>query len=173
MDAAHMTENRDVRQCLRFSLAGENYAIDILRSREVMRYREVTRVPKAMEALVGVINLRGNVIPVVDLRVKLDLPPVEDHQGSAIVMTEVYYKEEPVVIGALVDSVSSVAAIPEEDLKPPPEVGLDIDSSLVSGLWNQEQDDQFVILLDVDKIFGAQEVSAAMEQREALAEQGA
>ncbi len=164
MDTASMTNNREVRQCLRFALGGENYAIDILRSREVMRYTEVTRVPKAMDALIGVINLRGNVIPVMDLRVKLDLPAKEERQNSAIVMTEVYYKEEPVVIGALVDSVRSVVAIPEEELKPPPEVGLDIDSSFVSGLWNQEEDGHFVLLLDVDKVFGSKDVRTAMEQ---------
>jgi len=143
-------------QILRFELAGESYAFDVLKTREVLTVVKVTPLPSALDFLTGVINLRGSVIPVVDLRRKFGLPAAADTVDTAIIIVEIAAAGEKSVIGAVVDAVRSVMRCEEADLEPPPRFGMRLNSGLVQAI--AKRDGQFVIILDTDRVFSEEEI---------------
>src|SRR5206468_11896814 len=110
-------------QYLGFHVAGEEYAIGILRVREILEYDVVTKVPTTPPSIRGVINLRGSVVPVVDLAVKLGLPEIAVTKRTCIVVVEVNLSGERTVMGVLADSVSQVIDLPASEVQPPPTFG--------------------------------------------------
>jgi purine-binding chemotaxis protein CheW len=143
-------------QYLGFSLAGETYAIELLRIREIIEHIPITRVPGMPPAVLGVINLRGRVVPVVDLAVKMGLGPRPITRWTCFVIVEVLLDGERTSLGLLADSVSEVLDLGAEDIEPPPAFGTRAPVSYLRGLGRQEQ--RFILLLDLERVLSTEEL---------------
>ena len=148
-------------QYLTFIVAGEEHAIGILRVREILQFAGVTRVPRMPAWVRGVINLRGNVVPVVDLAVRFGLPPSETLRSTCVVITEVALEGQAVVMGLLTDAVSQVVEMPESAVMPAPAFGTRVRVDYLLGMGRVE--DRLVLLLDVDKLLSDDEARATSE----------
>jgi purine-binding chemotaxis protein CheW len=153
-------------QYLTFYLAGEEYAIGILRVKEILEYDTLTKVPTTPSSIRGVINLRGSVVPVVDLAVKFGLPETPITKRTCIVIVEVALDGHPTVMGVLADAVSQVMDLTPADIEAPPVFGTAVRVDYLQGLGKVGK--RFVLLLDVDQVLAAAELRAA----EALAAPG-
>ncbi len=148
-------------QYLSFFLAGEEYALGILQVKEIIEYTTVTRIPGAPVWVRGVFNLRGSVVPVVDLAVKLGAPPVTPTRWSCIVVVEVKLGGERLVLGLLADSIGQVIELAPEDVVPPPAFGAPVHVDYLMGMGRMGAGRKFVLLLDIDRVLSGQEVLAA------------
>jgi purine-binding chemotaxis protein CheW len=148
-------------QYLGFHVAEEEYAIGILRVREILEYDTVTRVPGTPASIRGVINLRGRVVPVVDLAVKLGLPESQITKRSCIVVVEVDLAGEPTVMGVLADAVSQVLDLPAGEIEPPPPFGPRVRVDCLVGMGRAGK--AFVLLLDIDKLLSTDELAVAAQ----------
>jgi len=144
------------KQYLTFLLANEEYAIGILKVKEIIEYDTVTTVPKTPKWVRGVINLRGAVVPVVDLAIKfgLELTPVA--KTTCIVIVETQFESQNTTIGILVDAVSQVMELATEDLQPVPEFGTRVKVDYLLGM--AQLGNKFALLLDVDKVLSTDEL---------------
>ena len=147
-------------QYLSFALCGEEYAVEILRVREIIEYDALTRVPAMPASVRGVINLRGRVVPVVDLAARFGLPDSGITRRSCIVMVELAENDESVVIGIIADAVSQVLDLAASDIEPPPSFGTTVHSRFIEGMT--EAGKKFVIILDVDRALNASEMFGEM-----------
>jgi len=143
-------------QYLGFFLAGDEYAIGILRVREIIEYETVTRVPATPPWVRGVMNLRGSVVPVIDLAVKFGFPPAPVTRRTCIVVVETDLEGERAVMGVVADSVSQVLDLAPGDVEPPPAFGTAVRVDYLLGLGRLQ--DRFVLLLDIDRILSAAEL---------------
>jgi purine-binding chemotaxis protein CheW len=143
-------------QYLSFALCGEEYAVDILRVKEIIEHGALTRVPAMPAAVRGVINLRGRVVPVVDLAARFGLPEREVTRRSCIVMVELTDDGESVVVGIVADAVSQVLDLAETDIEPPPSFGTAIGARFIRGM--AETGHKFVIILDVNRALDVNEL---------------
>jgi purine-binding chemotaxis protein CheW len=146
----------DSRQYLTFMLGEEVFALDIEKVREVIDYTTVTKVPQTPDFMRGVINLRGNVVPVVDLRLKFGMSMTEKTVNTCVIFTEVALEGETVLLGAMADSVREVLDLESEEIEPPPRFGARLNTEFIRGMGKHE--DQFIIILDIDKIFASDEL---------------
>lgn len=155
------------RQFLAFSLDGEVFAIDVAQIREILDRTNLTRIPRMPSFMRGVINLRGAVVPVIDMRTKFEMGRVSETVDTCIIVTEVELDGEKAVIGAMVDAVQEVFELDSRQLEPPPRMGTKLDTQFIEamGRWN----DGFVIVLDVDRVFSADELLAAQSTARILA----
>jgi len=147
-------------QYLSFILAGEEYALRILQVKEIIEYTPVTRIPGAPRWVCGVFNLRGRVVPVVDLAVKLGLGPSTLSRWSCIVVVEVRLGEEPLVLGLLSDAIGQVMELGPGEVEPPPAFGTPVAAECLVGL-GRVGTTKFVLLLDIDRALSSQEVLEA------------
>jgi purine-binding chemotaxis protein CheW len=139
---------------LTFRLAGEEYGLEILRVREIIGMMDITPVPRTPEFVLGVINLRGKVIPVTDLRQKFNMPAAERTALSCIIVVDVGKLE----MGILVDSVSEVLNIETEKIDDPPSMGLDVNTDFILGMGKTSE--RVTILLDIRKVLTGEEMAA-------------
>jgi purine-binding chemotaxis protein CheW len=146
-------------QYLSFFIAGEEYALGILQVREIIEYDTVTRVPSAPEWIRGVTNLRGSVLPVVDLAMKFGFPSSTPHRRSCIVVVEVTFQGERLVMGVMTDAVGQVLELGPGDVEPPPAFGTPIHADYLIGMGRAGK--KFILLLDIDRVLNAQELRAA------------
>ncbi len=137
---------------LTFVLAEEEYGLEILKVREIIGVMDITAVPRTPEYVKGVINLRGKVIPVVDLRLKFGMVEVEHTQETCIIVVQVGTVE----VGILVDKVSEVLNINGEDIEDPPSFGTDVDTNFILGMG--KADGKVTILLDIERVLTPEEV---------------
>lgn len=137
-------------QYLTFTLDQERYAVEIAKVREVLEFTTVSRVPRTPEHTRGMINLRGNIVPVIDLRLKLGLGRTERTVDTCIVITEIEVEGEAVVLGALADSVQEVIELDAASIVPPPRMGTRVDTSFIRGMGKRE--DQFLVILDLERV---------------------
>ncbi len=137
---------------LTFVLGKEEYGVEILKVREIMGIMEITPVPQTPDYMKGVINLRGKVIPIIDLRLKFTMPEVEHTKETCIVVAEVGATQ----VGVIVDSVSEVTDIKGEDIEEAPSFGQEIDTSFIMGLGKTKK--KIVILLDIEKVLTTDEL---------------
>lgn len=135
-------------QLVVFKLGREEYGISILQVQEIKRMTDITRVPHTPQYIKGVINLRGSVLPVLDLRKRLNLPPQEDNEDTRIIIVKV----EDITVGMIVDSVSEVTAINRENIEPPNAVVGGVAANYLSGVG--KQDDRLLILVNLEEIIG-------------------
>jgi len=154
-------------QCLSFRLDEELFAVDVTRTREVLDFTSVTRVPQTPRYMLGVINLRGSVVPVIDLRLKFGLPEIERSRETCIVVLEVELDGERTVVGAVADSVQEVMELDAGRIEPPPRLGTRLRTEFIRGMGNHG--DRLLILLDIDRIFSSDELSLVQEAGEASA----
>jgi purine-binding chemotaxis protein CheW len=140
-------DNQELLQLVSFHIGNEEFGADILKIQEIIRTMAITKVPNSPDFVEGVINLRGRVIPVVDLRVKLGLPKKAHDNYTRIIVVEIMGK----VIGFIVDSVSEVLRIPKSITETPPELVTNINSEYITAVGKLE--DRLLILLDLEKVF--------------------
>ncbi len=145
-----------VTQFLTFLLDNEVYAIDINSVREVLDLPKITAVPNMPTYVRGVINLRGKVVPVIDLRKKFNLHPTEDTVRTCIIIMEVALDGIPTLLGAVADSVQEVMRIDDAVIEAPPRLGNRLNTEFISGMINR--DDDFVIVLDINRVFSLEEL---------------
>jgi len=155
MNASEITETR---QYLTFRLGEEVFATDVAKVREVLDFTTITRIPRTPEFMSGVINLRGNVVPVVDLRLCFEMSKTEKTVNTCIVVVEMLVDGESTVIGALADSVEEVIDLEPENIQPPPRIGTRIRTDFISGMG--KRDAQLIMILDIDRIFSAEELAS-------------
>lgn len=146
-----------VTQYLTFMLEEEIFALDISQVREVLEYTKSTKVPRTSEYMIGVINLRGSVVPVVDMRNKFRLNPMSITVDSCIIILEINIEGEEAVIGALVDSVREVIELEPDQMEPPPKMGSKLNTDYIKNMG--KINGEFIIILDVDKVFSLDELS--------------
>jgi purine-binding chemotaxis protein CheW len=153
------TSSEPRTQFLSFVLAGEEYAVDILRVREIIEYAELTRVPGMPPAVRGVINLRGRVVPVVDLALRFGLAESGITPRSCIVMLEIGTGENALVMGIITDAVSEVLDLTAEQIQPPPTFGTSVGAEFLDGM-TQAAGKKFVMLLNAERALSAQAFGA-------------
>jgi len=141
---------------LTFELGEEEFGLEILKVQEIMGMMDVTRVPRTPDFVRGVINLRGRVIPVVDLRKKFDLEAKEDTEKTCIIMVQVEQEAAQVTMGIIVDEVSEVIDVAGEQIDPPPEFGAAVETDFILGMGKVGE--KVLMLLDVDKVLSTNEI---------------
>jgi len=143
-------------QFLSFELGGELFAIDIVKIREVLDFTTVTRVPRTPAYMSGVINLRGGVVPVIDMRLKFGMTEMEKTVNTCIVIAEVNVGTESTVLGAMVDSVHEVFDLSSDEIEPAPRIGTRLKVDFLRGMG--KKDNELVLILDIDKVFSENEI---------------
>ena len=154
-------------QLVVFTLANETYGVDISTVNEIIRMQEITEVPRTPDFVEGVINLRGRIVPVIDLRKRFNLETSEETQSSRIIVVEL----NDITVGMIVDSVSEVLRLPKENTEPTPPMVSGVDSAYLKGVgkWGE----QLIILLDINKVLYKEEqeqIARTAEEMAAMAE---
>ncbi len=152
-----ITQNDETVQYLTFKLDGESFATEISKVREVLEYTQITPVPRSPDFMRGVINLRGSVVPVVDLRLQFGMAATEQTVDSCIIIIEVNIEGTSTVLGALADSVQEVINLKKEQLEPAPSFGTRIDNDFVQHMG--KVGDQFIMVLDINKVFSLEQIN--------------
>ena len=151
----------NTQQYLTFGLGEEVFALETDSVREVIELVPVTRIPKTPPFMRGVINLRGHAVPVVDLRVKFDMPQVKDTVNTCIIIVDVEVEGESCFMGAIVDSVREVFEMTEDQINPPPRMGTSIRTDFIKGMGKQNE--EFIMILDIARIFSPEELRVLAE----------
>jgi len=152
------TEITETRQYLTFKLGDEVFATDVAKVREVLDFTTITKIPRTPDFMSGVINLRGNVVPVVDLRLCFEMSKTVKTVNTCVVVVEMLLDGESTVIGALADSVEEVIDLEPEQIEPAPKIGTQIRTDFIKGMG--KRDAQFIMILDIDRIFSAEELAS-------------
>lgn len=145
-------------QYLTFSLADEEYGVDILRVQEIKGWTPVTQIPNAPPFLKGVLNLRGTIVPIVDLRMRFNLQAVEYTPTTVVIVLSLVTAGRERTFGIVVDAVSDVLNIASADVRPKPDFGTVVDADFISGLATI--DEQMVMLLDIDRLLRQEDMEA-------------
>ena len=162
---AHEAMTELAGKYLTFQLGDEGYGLEILKVQEIIGMQEITKIPKAPDYVKGVINLRGKVIPVVDLRLKFSMPEQEITRKTCIIVTQVQRGESSLIIGIVVDEVSEVLEIAGDQIEPAPAFGTQVDTNFILGMAKTEN--AVKILLNIDKVLSADEVAALSKTTDA------
>lgn len=149
------------RQYMTFKLGEELFAIDVSQVREVLEITHITKVPSAPEYMRGVVNVRGQSIPVVDLRLRFGLPRIAETVATRIVVMELELDGEVAVLGGMADSVHEVIELTPESVNPPPRIAMRWRSEFIKGI--AKHGDDFIILLDFNVVFSHDDLSMACE----------
>ncbi|PTN38622.1 chemotaxis protein CheW [Desulfonatronum sp. SC1] len=144
--AAHKDVGNELLQLVTFHIGDEEFGVEILKVQEIIRMMGITRVPKAPDFVEGVINLRGKVIPIIDLRKRFGMITQDHNKHTRIIVLEI----NAVIVGFVVDSVSEVLRIPANTVEPPPAIISGIESEYISGVGKLA--DRLLILLDMDRL---------------------
>ncbi|ACU90008.1 chemotaxis protein CheW [Desulfomicrobium baculatum] len=149
-------------QYLTFALGEEVFALETGCVREVIELVPVTRIPKTPPFMRGVINLRGHAVPVVDLRIKFDMPTAHDTVNTCIIIVDVEVEGENCYMGAIVDSVREVFEMTSDQINPPPRMGTSIRADFIRGMGKQNE--EFIMILDIGKVFSQEELALVLEK---------
>jgi purine-binding chemotaxis protein CheW len=153
------TDIEDLERYVTFMIGEEIYGVEVLQVREIIGMTQITHVPNSMDFMKGVINLRGSVVPVVDMRIKFRMDEREYDAFTVILIVEVQER----LIGLIVDSVSDVVGIPVESMQETPHFSANIETDYIKGIGNR--DDQLIIILDVDLILSSEELERMDRER--------
>jgi purine-binding chemotaxis protein CheW len=154
MSVAGITETV---QYLTFKLADEIFAFDVAKVREILELTTITKVPQTPEFMRGVINLRGSVVPVIDLKLNFSMQRTEQTINTCIIVVEVNLHGEAIVLGVLADSVQEVVEMEPNLIEPAPKLGTKLNTEFIKGMGKVGEN--FVMILDIDKVFSAEELS--------------
>lgn len=149
------------QKLLTFSLGGEGYGVSILKVKEIIGMLEITSVPRTPDFIKGVINLRGKIIPVMDLRIKFGMDEQAYNERTCIMVVEIEFKGVQRLIGVVVDMVSEVVNISADEIEPAPEYGSKADHNFILGIGKIK--DRVVIIIDISEVFKCEEVVKMME----------
>lgn len=147
----------DASQFLTFMLSDEEFAVPIMQVKEIIEYHDLTSVPMVPEFIAGALNLRGSIVPVINLAVKFGMPPSGITRRTCVVIMEVMLDNEQAVMGMLVDKVLQVIDISEENIDAAPSLGAQIRTDFIRGMGKME--DRFVIILAINKVLSAEEIA--------------
>lgn len=154
-------ESDDHDKYLTFELKGITYGVDILGIKEIIEYGQVTKIPMAPAYIRGVINLRGNVVPIVDLSVRLGKDRIEENKKTCIIILEMEQDGDIMVLGFVVDSVNEVIDIVQDSVEATPTFGMDIRTDFVAGMGRVNEN--FVVILELEKVLSIKELSEFFE----------
>ena len=152
-----MQEVKLSNQFVTFKIENETYAIDVFKIREILEVPDITKVPGMPPMIRGVINIRGSVVPVLDMKMKFGQDMTEETQDTAVIVTEITNEDGVIQIGIIVDAAREVITLEPENIEEPPRLGIFIDNKYLSGMG--KIDDEFVIILNIDKILSEDEIS--------------
>ncbi|ALP52681.1 chemotaxis protein CheW [Candidatus Tenderia electrophaga] len=162
LDMDTIAGDSDGNQYLTFMLAGEEYGLDILRVREIKGWDNVTPIPNTPKYIKGVINLRGTIVPIIDLRQRFSLDAIEYGPTTVVIVLKVNSEKGSRTMGIVVDAVSEVYNIDEESLKAAPDFGQAISTDFVKGLGTV--DEKMIIVLDIDHLLNSSVLNAVVDQ---------
>jgi purine-binding chemotaxis protein CheW len=157
----------ETRQYLTFRLGNEIFATDVAKVREVLDLTTITAIPRTPAFMAGVINLRGSVVPVVDLRLCFEMSKTENTRNTCIVVVEVLLDDGVAVIGALTDSVEEVIDLEPDQIEPAPRIGTQVHTDFIRGMGKRNT--QFIMILDIDRVFSAEQLAAIQTQEKEAA----
>jgi purine-binding chemotaxis protein CheW len=158
MSVAGITETV---QCLTFKLSEEIFAVDVAKVREILDFTSVTKVPQTPDFMRGVINLRGSVVPVVDMRLKFGMSGTEKTVNTCIIVMEISLDGETAVVGALADSVQEVLELEPDQIEAAPRIGTKLNTDFLVGMG--KHNDTFIMILNIDKVFTFEEITIVQE----------
>lgn len=150
--AAETSNHEEYQEYLTFVLGSENYALDIMTVKEIRGYENVTKIANSPPYIKGVLNLRGDIVPIIDLRIKFDVGAVTYDEFTIVIMLNVGDR----IVGIVVDEVSDVIKVGDEEVKPPPEFGIAFDSTYLHGLTTINE--QMIILVNIQKLISSNEL---------------
>jgi len=149
------------RQYVTFRLGNELFGVEVTRTREILSLTPVTRVPQTPDYMLGVLNLRGQVVPVVDMRLKLGMANSGETEDTCIIVVEVILDGDSITVGALADAVCEVLELRNDQIEPPPKLGSRLKTEYITGMG--KIDEQFIILLNLNCIFSTDELILAQD----------
>ncbi|HIJ94800.1 MAG TPA: chemotaxis protein CheW [Desulfuromonadales bacterium] len=152
-----MAEELQTTQYLTFTLADEIFAVDVARVREILEMPGITKVPQVPDFMLGVINLRGCVVPVIDLRQKFGMQKTDQTVNTCIIVVEIAMEGESTVLGSLADSVQEVIEMEPSQIEAAPHIGTNLKIDFIKGMG--KHDGRFVTILDIDKVFSSFELA--------------
>lgn len=153
-------EKTSTNSYLTFILDNEFYAVSVKNVINIVELSKITKIPKVPDYMLGIINLRGMVLPVIDTRKKFGLPVAEYTVNTCILVLEVVVNNNNVFVGALVDGVKEVIEIDNSDIKDTPSVGFSYNKYFISGVYNKKDEDIFIMILDMDSVFSTDDIIA-------------
>jgi purine-binding chemotaxis protein CheW len=154
----NVSTSTETTQYLTFKLEEEIFAVDVAKVREILDFTTITKVPQTPEFMRGVINLRGSVVPVVDMRLKFGMSRTERTVNTCVIVMEVALAGECLVVGSLADSVQEVLELEPEQIEPAPRIGTRLNTDFIKGMG--KRNDQFIMILDSDRIFSGDELGS-------------
>lgn len=157
-----MAENR-LNQYLTFGLGDEIFALNVFQVREILDIAAVTKIPSTPDFMLGVINVRGCVVPVIDLKAKLNLKRTNQTINNRFVIIEIIIESNMTIIGLLADAVHNVMDLSAEKIEAPPQLGVRWKSNFIKGIGKHNED--FIMILDVDHLFSAEEIAMLKNER--------
>ena len=149
------------QQFLTFKLGEEIFAVEVAKVREILDVTTITKVPQTPDFMCGVINLRGGVVPVIDLRLKLGMSRTENTVHTCIIVIEIALEDETVILGTLADSVQEVFDLDGDQIEPAPRIGTKLHTDFLKGMVKHSE--SFIMILDIDKVFSASEIEAVQD----------
>ncbi|MBD5608145.1 MAG: chemotaxis protein CheW [Desulfovibrio sp.] len=152
MDSSQKKQDDELLQLVTFSIGEEEFGVNILKVQEINRTMEITKVPRAPAFVEGVINLRGKVIPIIDLRSRFGLSSKPEDKDTRIIVIEI----NSIIVGFVVDAVSEVLRIPASTVEPPPPVVAGVESDYISGVGKLKE--RLLIMLDLDKLLSTEDI---------------
>jgi len=158
MSVAGITETAHY---LTFELDREIFALDVSTVREILDSPTITKIPQTPEYMRGVINLRGSVVPVIDLRLKFGMPEAQQTVNTCIIVVEIALEGEVVILGALADSVQEVLDLEPEQIEPAPRIGTKLNNQFIKGMGKHNE--QFIMILDIDRVFNNLELEEVLD----------
>jgi purine-binding chemotaxis protein CheW len=153
-----MDTTTEITQYLTFKLGEEVFALDVAKVREILEESSITTVPQTPDFMRGVINLRGSVVPVIDLRLKFGMSRTEKTVNTCIIVVEVAMEDETIVLGTLADSVQEVIEMDPSQIEPPPHIGTNLNTEFLRGMG--KHNDRFVMILNIDRVFSSAELAS-------------
>ncbi len=153
IDGKRLETAAGAEQYLTFQLAGEEYGVDILRVQEIKGWERATRIPQAPHYVLGVINLRGAIVPIIEARRRFGLESIEFGPTTVVIVVKVSGERGERTVGLVVDAVCEVYNVPVDAIRPPPDVGGAVDAAFVRGLATV--DDKMLMLLDIERLINA------------------
>jgi len=155
----------ETRSFLSFKLGDENFTIPVMKIMEILEVPKITKVPQSPNFLVGVINLRGAVLPVIDTRIKFGMSQIEYTVNTCILVLSIELDGEMIIVGSLVDSVSEVFELSDEMIKPTPAIATRYRADYIQGMI--QEDDRFMMVLNIDKVFSTLDLESISESKDA------
>ncbi len=168
MDNETKQVNTKIRTYLSFRLDNEVFASDVSKVLNILELSPITKVPKSPEYMRGVINLRGSVLPVVDLRVKFGMSPTVETVDTCIIVLNINVDDDDITLGILVDAVSEVLEIEDKEIEASPSIGTKYKTEFIQGMWKKEEG--FIMILDINRVFSTDEIIQVKEVENTEAE---